>query len=128
MSEGLKICAAALVAAVCFFLVKRVNGGFDLPLKISAAVVFVGALLALAVPVFSYFSELVGNSELGEWQGIIFSAIGIAALSHLTAELCRDFGENSLAGFAELAGKLEILALCLPLVRAVLEEVEAIVG
>ena len=125
--ESLKICAALIAAAVCFSVVKKVSSGFDLPMKISATVVFFGIVLALAVPLFSYVSSLTADSALGEWQGVLFSAFGVAMASHVTAELCRDCGENSLAGFAELAGKVEILVLCLPLVRSILEEVEALV-
>ena len=125
--ESLKICAALLVAALCFSVVKRVYSGFDVPMKVSATAVFFGAVLALAAPLFSYISSLISDSELGDWQGLLFGAFGIALASHVTAELCRDCGENSLAGFAELAGKVEILALCLPLVKAILEEVKSLV-
>ena len=125
---ALKICAAILVGAICFSVVKKVYSGFELPMKITATVVFFGAVLALAVPLFSYVGTLMSGSSLADWQTLLFGAFGTALVSHVTAELCRDCGENSLAGFAELAGKVEILVLCLPLVKAVLEEVEALVG
>ena len=85
-------------------------------------------MLALAVPLFSYVGTLMSGSALSDWQSLLFGAFGTALVSHVTAEICRDCGENSLAGFAELAGKVEILVLCLPLVKAILEEVEALVG
>lgn len=126
--DTMKICAIALLASLCFSVVRRVYSGFDVPLKVTASVVFFGLVLGLASPLFSYISELVSSSELGEWQGVLFGAFGVALMSHTTAELCRDCGENSVAGFAELAGKVEILLLCLPLVKALLEEVENLVG
>lgn len=126
--DTLKICAVALLAAFCFSVVRRVNSGFDMPLKVTAAVVFFGVILAVAVPLFTYISELVGNSELVEWQGILFGAFGVALLSHLTAEICRECGEAAIGGYVELAGKAEILILCLPLVKELLAEVENLVG
>ena len=125
---ALKICAAILVGAICFSVVKKVYSGFDLPMKITATAVFFGAVLALAVPLFSYVGTLMSGSALSDWQSLLFGAFGTALVSHVTAEICRDCGENSLAGFAELAGKVEILVLCLPLVKTILEEVEALVG
>ena len=125
---ALKLCAAVLVGAICFSVVKRVYSGFELPMKITASVVFFGAVLALAVPLFTYVGELMSGSALGDWQTLLFGAFGTALVSHITAEICRDSGESSLAGFAELAGKVEILLLCVPLVKAILEEVEALVG
>ena len=126
--DSFKICAAALVAAICFFVVRRVNASFDIPMRLAAAVVFWGVVLGISLPVFSYLSELVCASELNEWQGIIFGAVGIAMLSHAAAELCRDCGEGGLAGFVELAGKMEILLLCLPLVKELVLEVQRLVG
>ena len=126
--DTMKICAIALLASLCFSVVRRVYSGFDVPLKVTASVVFFGLVLGLASPLFSYLSHLVSSSELNEWQGVLFGAFGVALMSHTTAELCRECGENSVAGFAELAGKVEILLLCLPLVKALLEEVENLVG
>ena len=61
---------------------------------------------------------------MGGGEGeILFRALGIATLTHITAELCRDCGESTLAGGVEMLGKLEILTLCLPLIAAVLETV-----
>lgn len=126
--DTMKICAVALLAALCFSVVRRVYSGFDVPLKVTASVVFFGLVIGLASPLFSYIAELVEGSALAEWQGVLFGAFGVSLMSHTTAELCRECGENSVAGFAELAGKVEILLLCLPLVKALLEEVEALVG
>ena len=125
--DTLKICAVALLAVFCFSVVKRVNSSFDMPLKVTAAVVFFGIALAVAVPLFAYISELVAGSGLYEWQEILIGAFGIALMSHITAELCRECGEGSIGGYVELVGKVEILLLCLPLVKELLEEVERLV-
>ena len=125
--DTLKICAAAILAVICFTVVKRVNQGFDMPLRLAAAAVFFGVVLSVSLPLFSYVSDLVLESGLGEWQGVLFGAFGVALMTHITAELCRECGEGSIGGYVELAGKLEILILCLPLVKELLEEVKNLV-
>lgn len=126
--DTVKICAMALLTAVCFAVVRKVNPSFDMPLRISAVAVFFGLVLSLAAPLFLYLSELVDASPLSSWQGVLFGALGIALLCHTAAELCRECGETSVAGFVELAGKVEILLLCLPLVKEIIGEVERLVG
>lgn len=126
--DTVKICAAAILAALCFSAVRKINQGFDVPLRLTAAVVLMGTVMAIALPVFSYLSQLVEKSELGGHRGIIFGALGISLLSHVTAELCRECGEGSIGGYIELAGKVEILILCLPLIEELLAEVEGLVG
>ena len=123
----LKICALALVAAVCFSLVRRVNPHFDAPMRLASSVVFLGVVIGAMRPLFSYLSGLIAGSELDRWQGILFSSMGVAFLSHVSAELCRDSGEASIGGYCELIGKVEILLLCLPLISELLSEVEGLV-
>ena len=126
--DTLKICAAAVLAVICFTVVKRVNQGFDMPLRLVAAIVFFGIVLSSALPLFFWISELIAESGLDVWQGILFGAFGVALMTHITAELCRECGEGSIGGYVELAGKLEILILCLPLVKELLEEVKNLVA
>jgi len=126
--DTLKICGIAILAAICVSVVKRINSTFDVPMRLAAAIAFFGLVLGMSVPLFGYLSELVSSSELAAWQGVLFGAVGIAFLTHVTAEICRECGEGSLSGYVELAGKIEILILCLPLVKELLEEVERLVG
>ena len=126
--DTVRLCAVALLAAFCFSVVRRINSGFELPLKATAAIVFFGAVLGMAVPLFLYLGELVASSALSEWQGLLFGAFGVALLSHITSEICRECGEASIGGYVELAGKVEILILCLPLLKELFEEVESLVA
>ena len=66
------------------------------------------------------------DAVAAEYTGILFRALGIAVLTHLTAELCRDCGESTVASGVETLGKLEILTLCLPLIGSVMEMAEEI--
>ena len=49
--------------------------------------------------------------------------VGIAILTRVTAEVCRDAGEGGIAAFAETAGAAMALSVAVPLLRAVLETV-----
>lgn len=127
-ADSFKICAAAIIAALCISIVKRINPGFDMPLKLSAAVVFFGLALGSATPLFRYLLQLVDSSDLSSHRGVIFGAFGIAMVCHTTAELCRECGEPTVASYVELTGKIEILLLCLPMVSEIIREVEGLVS
>ena len=51
----------------------------------------------------------------------MFKALGICLLSQLAADACRDAGENAMAEKAELAGKVFLLLLALPLFEKIAE-------
>ena len=97
--DTVKICGMAILAAICVLAVKRVNTSFDMPLRIAVTVVFFGFVTALSLPLFGYLKELISSSELSEWQEVLFGAVGIAFVTHLTAEICRESGEGTLSGY-----------------------------
>ena len=61
---------------------------------------------------------------MAEHAGVLLSAIGIAILTQTVSEICRDCKEGTVAGYVELAGRIEILLLCLPLLAEILDVVE----
>ena len=52
---------------------------------------------------------------------ILLKMLGISYLSEFAASLCRDGGYGSAAGQIELFGRLSILVVSMPVVRALLE-------
>ena len=58
--------------------------------------------------------------ETGYYTSTVMRALGIAIIAQMTSEICRDCGENSTASGVELAGKIEIFILCLPLISEII--------
>ena len=52
---------------------------------------------------------------------LLLKALGVSVLTQLAADACRDSGETALSNKVELAGKVTILLLCLPLVKAMIQ-------
>ena len=57
---------------------------------------------------------------------VMMKVIGIAYLAQFASDLCRDAGEGAVAGKVELAGRMLILALCIPVLAAILELIGSI--
>ena len=51
----------------------------------------------------------------------VFKVVGIAYLSGFGAQICRDSGEGALALKVEMAGKVAILMLTIPVMTAILQ-------
>ena len=117
MEDILKIAAAAVAAAVCAVVVKQRAQEVGLVLSLAA-----GALvLTMALGAVESVRALM--DELGEAAGLspavlapVLKTVGIAILTHISAEVCRD-------AFVETAGAAVALCVALPLLRAVLDTV-----
>jgi stage III sporulation protein AD len=99
-------------------------------IRLAVTVLAAGLILVPAGTVIAYVRELsegAGTPD-GETWSILLKALGIAFLTETAASVCRDSGEGGMAGWVELAGKLEILLLSFPLIRTVMETVTALLA
>ena len=113
--DSVKVCFAA-VTAVCLCVIVKQWKSDLLPLvRLAATVLFAGAILSVAAPLVSFLREMTDRTGIPTYAAVLLKALGIAVLTQCAADICRDAGENGIAGGVELAGKAEILLLCLPL-------------
>lgn len=117
-----QVTALAVVAALCAAVVKKQSPDIALVLALCG----VAAILALAMGAFAPVKALM--DQLGEQAGLspavlspVLKTVGIALLTRVTAELCRDAKEGGLASAVEVAGGACALLECLPLMEAVLQ-------
>ena len=118
-----KICGLALVAVIAFAVVRHMGRDFEIPMKLTAAVVFGGILVAMARPLTIWIRDSLGGGTAARYTDVLLGALGIALATGICADICRDCRESSIAGYVEMAGRIEILLLCLPLIAEILEAV-----
>lgn len=123
-----EICAAGIAVTLLMALMRQWNPGFDLPMKLSAAILFITVLLGLASPLLSYVRGLMEATAVGPYAEILLRALGVALLSEIAGGICRECKETTVGSFVEMAGRLEILILCLPLMEEILESVKGLLS
>ena len=131
MSAGgvLGIAVLAFAAAVLGALVKRGNKEYALLLSAGAAVLIALKALEYAGPLMEQARRLTMDGELpGQCIEVMLKAAGLAAMGQLAGQLCKDAGESALAYGVELAVKIAILTVSLPLVERLLEYVGEILS
>ncbi len=118
----IKIAAAAVAAALCAVVVRRQSPEIALALGIGACALIVlycsGALTAV-MELVDKLAE-IGNLSAQVVEPVIKTA-GIAIVTRLAADFCKDAQEGGLASAVELAGTALALAAALPLMSAVLD-------
>ena len=112
----LKICGGALLLVIAIVLVRSAKSDV-LPLQWTGILLLGGAALLLSRPLLAWLVELGEAWGMGESAKLLLKGLGIAVLTQLCADLCRQTGEGSIATAVEMAGRAELLLLCLPLLR-----------
>ena len=119
----LKICGCGVIAALFSVLLKRWGGDFSLLLRLTAGVAMGAVTVSMAVPILSFLTSVAEGSAMEPYLGVLLRVLCVSVVTNLSAVICRDLGEASLAGFVELGGKIEILLLSLPLLEEIVETV-----
>ncbi len=116
----LKLCMVALLILTSTTVIRGWRSDFLPLVRIGAVVLFGTLLIASAKPLLSLITTLGKDAEASQYVETILKGLGIVILTQISADICRDSGEATLAGHIETVGKLELLLLCIPLIEEIL--------
>ena len=115
------ICAFCVITAAISILIYSYSPMFSMITVTAASII----LLFFVTSDFSYLigeiKSIISLSSIdNEYFVIALKALGICYITQFTSEICKDFGQNSIASKIELIGKLFIITLTLPLIKGIL--------
>lgn len=115
----LSLCGIALIAVAAAAVIREIRPSLAPFVTAAAGILLLGYIIFSARPIIEFIKALDTLAYGG--ITVMIKALGIAVGCQLTAEICRDCGEAGTASKVELAGKIGILLLSLPLVRDILQ-------
>ena len=120
MTALVKLCGVSILAAAALTVLR--GAGKNAPFFVSAAagVVIIAGVIPSVAQIAGFVKNASERAGLTEYASVLLRAAGLAAVTDITARLCRSSGEEHVASFVELAGKCEILALSLPYISQIL--------
>ena len=122
MSEAVRIAAAAVTAALCAVVVRRQSPEIALVLGAGGCALVILYCSGALNSVMELADKLVQAGGLSpQVVEPVMKTAGIAIVSRLAADFCKDAQEGGLASAVELAGTALSLAAALPLVSMVLD-------
>ena len=123
-----QLCGLALCAVFACMIPGVKHTEYALAIRVVFGVVIFTLAISLLSPYMQLIEQLVVGSLLESYYPFLLRALGIAFLTEITATVCRDSGEESIAKNVELLAKAEILILSLPLVKELIKISEALLG
>ena len=122
MSDVIKVAATGIIASVCAVMLRKQVPELALLIVLCAG----SMILLLSSGAFSSARDFVDKiSDVGglmtETMVPVLRTAGIALITRVSSDLCKDAGEGALASAVEIAGAMIGLVAVLPLMAAVLE-------
>ena len=125
----LQIAGLGLVTVVFSVLLKEYHAPSAVFLPLAFGVIVFGQIfeqLAVILETFRQISVRAGVNTL--YLAVVFKVIGIAYLGEFAAQICRDSGNTAIAAKIELAAKIIILAMMLPVLSAILQNISELIA
>lgn len=111
----------ALVAMILCVLLKGYRPEYSVFLSLAAGIIILLMALDALTPMMGTLFQLIELSGQGkEAFSILLKSLGVCFITQLAADACRDAGEGAIASKVELAGKVVILLLAMPLFEQII--------
>lgn len=120
--EILKIVALALTGVLLAALMKSVNKEISIYIILATVIILFLTIIDRLADIFGFLEGIYDNVTYGRtFFPVILKVLAVAYITDFTAQLCRDAGEATIGSKVELAGKVIIFYLAMPILTAILE-------
>ena len=125
--EILKIAAIAFTGVLLAAFIKNISKDVSLYIIFATAILIVLAIIDRLAGIF--LEDIYSNVTYGrEFFPVIIKVLAVAYITDFTAQLCRDAGEDSVSSKVELAGKITIFYIAMPILTAILELIKQLLS
>lgn len=107
-------------------LLRQYRAEYALVLGLMVSAVILMALMPVLKETMELLIDIASKSGVSQTLSIIVKSLGIAFVAGIAADICRDAGESAMAAKVELAGKVAILSMAMPMAAQLMELFERI--
>jgi len=127
--SGLEIGIIAVSGVVLLSVIKKSDSVYTTIVQIALGVIVLLSVLPQAKDLMNVMQEMISIEGISE-QGIkiMLKVFGILSIGAVTADICRDNGENALAGVVEIGVKIMAVSCALPVFQAVITLATSFLG
>lgn len=120
---------AVIIAAVLSVMLKKYNPEISMLVAVGAGVVVFALILSKISPALTQVNNLLSRAGMPvQYGGILLKSLGICFLCQFSSDACKDAGQSALASKVELAGKLMIVLIALPMIEDITQTAVGIIG
>ncbi|HHZ17263.1 MAG TPA: stage III sporulation protein AD [Peptococcaceae bacterium] len=122
--EVFQVVGIGLTGTILAVYVKESNKEMAVFISLATGLILFIFALSKMGTVLEVMNELAARAQINMFYlTTVLKIMGIAYIAEFGAQVCKDAGEGSIATKIELAAKILVLALALPIITAILESI-----
>ena len=115
------VCAFGLAATGAIVVLRHTKSELaSIASAVAGGLIFIYIFNGIS-PFLDFIKNTAESCGVSSYFALMLKALSISICCRVSADICRDSGETALASKVELAGKLSIVIISLPLVKQLLE-------
>ena len=123
------IASSALIAAILSLILKQYKPEYSLFISISAGILIFLSVLAVTRPIMDFINDLTSQTGLSSvYAEVLIKSLAVCYITQLASDCCTDAGETAIAGKLQIAGKVAILLIALPMFQSLTELVTELIN
>ncbi len=127
MDDFFKIIMLAVAGVLCSLLIKKNVPEISVLLSIAISAVVIIAGFTVLKELFSFLEEVAELANIStELLKPVYKTVGVATVTKIAVDLCKDSSEGAVASSIELVGSIVGIYMSLPLLSAVLNLVRSL--
>lgn len=123
------IIGTAIITVILVLLLNRYHKEYGILVAIAGGGVLLLMILTMMNPVIEQLKDWFDS--IGTFGGdlvILLKSMGICFLTQFASDTCKDAGESALASKVELAGKVSVVLVALPLFQSIASTALSLTG
>ena len=125
--EILKIVTLAMTGVILASLMKSVKKELSIYIVLATVIILFLSIIDELTDIFHFLEGIYDNITYGKvFFPVILKVLAAAYIPDFAAQLCKDAGESAIGSKVELAGKVMIFYLAMPILTAILELIGSI--
>lgn len=126
--EIFKIVSIGIVSTVLAIVLKNQKTGFEIYLVLITSILFLVFIFSKLQSIIELINKLIDSTEINrEYITIILKVVGISYMVEFGRNICMDAGQSAIASKIEIAGKVIIVSLSIPVITSLVDLVATIV-
>ena len=116
-----KILGIAMTGLIGSVLLKRMKEEYSVFISLIVSALLTSSAITVITPVAKYINDIGDKTSTETYITLIFKSCGIAIITTLASDICRDCGESALGSKIDLFGKCVLIYMAFPLLQSVFD-------
>ena len=122
-----KVIGIGIIATMLILVLKEEKSELALMCSIAASIIILLYIFSQFSEIISLIDKLIDNTGINkDYLKIILKIVGISYIVEFGKNVCKDAGESSISNKIEIAGKVVIVSLSIPVITSLIEIVTGI--